>query len=160
MQLDYQKTAYAKAVLRRLYTGASQLSGSLIPGKFYRITQFVAGDDFANVGAPIVRCSARGHTGSIFQALGTTPTTWTHGSKLTLLKVEELRAYSLQVFAQAIDTITITSGNFEGGGQSGEITYPKDLLGKAIENLLQEIDPDYTPDNPLPTRPSAIRVLV
>jgi hypothetical protein len=57
---------------------ASQTSGSLVIDQRYIITNFVAGDDFTNVGA------ASNATGVIFQATGTTPTTWTNGSKLTL----------------------------------------------------------------------------
>jgi hypothetical protein len=144
--LDRQKTAYAKSVLRRQYTGVSQTSGTLVAGKFYRITSFVSGDDFSNVGAPSVRGSTKGHTGSVFEATGTTPSLWTHASKLTELKVAELRAKSLEVFAEAIDTVTITSGSFEGGQGSGQITFPKDVYGIAIEELLAEFDPDYTPE--------------
>jgi hypothetical protein len=149
--LDREKTAYAKAVLRRQYTGASTTSGVLVSGKFYRITKFVSGDDFSNVGAPSVRGSAKGHTGSVFEATGTTPTVWTHSSKLTELKVAALRAYSLEVFAAASEQIAITAGSFEGGQGSGQIVFEKSILGVAIEELLAEFDPDYIPDRPRAT---------
>ena len=49
-------------------------SGTLTSGRRYQIQTFVAGDDFANVGA------ASNATGVIFTASGTTPTTWTNAS--------------------------------------------------------------------------------
>jgi hypothetical protein len=160
---ERQKLQYAKAVLRRTYTGASQTSGLLTTGKFYRITSFVSGDDFRNVGAavPSRRCGGYHVSGSVFEATGTTPTLWTHSSRLTELKVPELRAYSLEVFAQASDTqVAITSTNYEGGGAAGQLTFEKSVLGMAIESLLAEMDPDYVPESPLPRRPGGIRLLV
>jgi len=53
-----------------------QTSGTILSGYRYRITTFVAGDDFTNVGA------ASNATGVEFVATGTTPTTWTNGSTL------------------------------------------------------------------------------
>jgi hypothetical protein len=147
--LDREKTAYAKAVLRRQYTGPSATSGVLVSGKFYRITSFVSGDDFSNVGATTVRCYGnKGHTGSVFAATATTPTVWTHGSKLTELKVAELRAKADSIFAEASEQIAITAGSFEGGQGSGQIVFEKSILGLAIEELLAEFDPDYTPGRP------------
>lgn len=55
----------------------------------------------------------------------------------------ELKQLAVDTFGAATDTITLTSGAFEGGSQSGQITFEKALLGKAIEELLMEIDPDY-----------------
>jgi hypothetical protein len=149
MLSERSKIQYAKSVLRRQYTGASITSGVLVSGKFYRITQFVSGDDFRNVGAlrPTGNCGlwCGGYhmSGQIFEATGTTPTVWTHASKLTEIKVAELRAYSEEVFAEASDTIVITSGSFEGGQGSGQLVFEKTLLGLAIEQLLAEMDPDY-----------------
>lgn len=54
---------------------APQTSGTLTVGKRYVITDFNAGDDFANVGAV-------NETGAVFAATGTTPTTWTNASIL------------------------------------------------------------------------------
>lgn len=56
-------------------TGAT--SGTLAAAKRYRITTYVAGDAFTNVGA------ASNATGVEFLATGTTPTTWTNASTLT-----------------------------------------------------------------------------
>ena len=53
-----------------------QTSGTLTRGKRYRITTFVAGDSFTNVGA------GSNATGVEFVATGTTPTTWTNASTL------------------------------------------------------------------------------
>ena len=52
-------------------------SGTLSIGVTYEITNYVAGDDFLNVG------STNDQTGEVFQAIGTTPTDWTNGSELT-----------------------------------------------------------------------------
>lgn len=56
---------------------APATSGTLVVGKRYVITTFVAGDNFTNVGA------ASNATGVIFKATGTTPTTWTNGSTVS-----------------------------------------------------------------------------
>jgi hypothetical protein len=56
-----------------------QTSGVLVPGRFYQITTFVAGDNFTNVGAP------SNTTGAVFLATSATPTTWSNGSTLTAI---------------------------------------------------------------------------
>jgi hypothetical protein len=56
-------------------TGTAYTSGSLVSGRSYHISTFVAGDDFSNVGAYNI-------TDNQFKATGTTPTDWTHGSTL------------------------------------------------------------------------------
>ena len=53
-----------------------QTSGLLIVGQMYTIYNFVAGDDFTNVGA------AANATKQTFIATGTTPTTWTNSSTI------------------------------------------------------------------------------
>lgn len=55
----------------------SLTSGTLVTGEEYIIDTFVAGDDFTNIGGTNV-------TDNIFTATGTTPTTWTNGSSLSL----------------------------------------------------------------------------
>lgn len=61
-------------------------SGALTVGQKYKITNYVAGDDFVNVGGANI-------TDFIFTATGTTPTVWANGSTLapyyndTLVKV-------------------------------------------------------------------------
>lgn len=59
-------------------TATTASSGTLTVGKRYKITTFVTGDDFTNVGA------SANTEGTIFVATGTTPTTWTNSSVLTL----------------------------------------------------------------------------
>ncbi len=50
--------------------------GPLVTGQIYKITEYIADDDFTNVGA------ASNAVGVIFTASGTTPTHWVHFSKL------------------------------------------------------------------------------
>lgn len=54
-------------------------SGALIVGYLYRIDDIKAGDSFTNVGA------SSNANGVKFIATGTTPTTWTNGSTLSIL---------------------------------------------------------------------------
>lgn len=58
-------------------TQPDQTSGTLIIGRDYLIKNYVAGDNFTNVGA------ASNATNVYFTATGTTPATWTNGSTLT-----------------------------------------------------------------------------
>lgn len=59
--------------------GGTQTSGTLVIGRVYEITTYVATDDFTNVGA------GSNATGVAFIATGTTPTDYTNGSTLTYL---------------------------------------------------------------------------
>lgn len=59
-----------------------QTVGPLVPGRRYFIAQFLAGDDFANVGA------ALNATGVTFTATGAAPSQWTHGSALQEITVD------------------------------------------------------------------------
>lgn len=155
------KIQNARAANRLIYTGATTSSGDLVAGKFYRITEFKSGDDFSNVGAPSSRCSdygAKGRTGAIFQATGTTPALWTNGSRLTELKVVELRAKFLELYNAAREPVTINSGSFEGGQGSGVVTNEPSIEVLAIEQLLQEMDPDYVHTTTFPRRPMGITV--
>ena len=56
-------------------------SGTLVIGGIYKITTFVAGDNFSNVGA------SANATGNVFVATATTPTTWSNGSTLTAIAI-------------------------------------------------------------------------
>ena len=51
------------------------MAGTLTSGKLYRITTYVSGDDFTNLGGTNV-------TGNEFVTTGTTPTDWSNGSSL------------------------------------------------------------------------------
>lgn len=59
----------------------SATSGSLVAGRTYTITTFVALDNFTNVATVI--SGVINTTGCVFLCTGTTPTNWTHGSTLT-----------------------------------------------------------------------------
>ncbi len=58
-----------------------------------------------------------------------------HGRNLT-----ELKRLADDTFAQATDTVTLTSLAAEGGSQSGQITCPKGLLLDVLEELIAELD--------------------
>jgi hypothetical protein len=63
------------STLENLTDGGTQTSGALISGKVYKVVTFVAGDDFDNVANINV-------DDSVFEATGTTPTTWTNSSQV------------------------------------------------------------------------------
>lgn len=84
----------------------SQNSGSLVVGKHYLISAFMAGDVFTNVGA------GSNATGVTFTASGTTPTTWTHSS--VLIEITTALAYNastsdLQTALNALHSISVLS---------------------------------------------------
>ena len=66
-------------------------SGALVVGQTYRISTFNAGDDFTNVGA------SSNTEGEIFEATGTTPTTWTNSSVLIKPAVIESNFFNCYV---------------------------------------------------------------
>jgi len=59
--------------------------------------------------------------------------------------LSELKQMALDLLPDAIQTVTITSGASEGASHSGEHSFPKVLVGQAIEELIAEKDPNYTP---------------
>lgn len=87
--LDYykQETILAEKAIYKVVSGyitqvnSSETSGELIVGHTYFIAEYLAGDDFTNVGAAV------NESGVTFVATGTNPTTWDNGS--TLIDVEE-----------------------------------------------------------------------
>jgi hypothetical protein len=136
---DERKFDYAYSYLRRKYVGPKLTSGALAAEGSYIIERLVSGDDFTNVGAP------ENSSGTLFTASGTTPTAWTKGSVLRLVNLAELRTLADSTFESATDTITLTSSSSEGGQASGVVTFEKVILGQALEKILAEFDPDYTP---------------
>lgn len=52
-----------------------------------------------------------------------------------------LKMLADHTWAEATDTVTLTSLSAEGGSQSGSITCPKGLLLLVIEELIAELDP-------------------
>jgi len=138
MATDRAKIEYAKKRLRRNYTGADQTSGALVAGKYYKISVLVSGDDFTPAGA------ITGSAGEIFKA-SSTPPLWTNGSTLNEIKMADLYSDADITFNAATETVTLTSGAFEGGTGSGQITFEKALLGEALEELIEEFDPGWQP---------------
>ena len=67
--------------------GTTAESGPLVVGRPYRISTYVAGDDFSNV-ANVLE-GAINTEGCIFEATGTTPTTWANGSILDVFQYIE-----------------------------------------------------------------------
>jgi hypothetical protein len=135
---DREKIEYAKKRLRRKYTGINLTSGALEAGKSYKISVLITGDDFRPAGA------ITNQPGEIFIA-NTTPPTWTNGSTLNEIKLAELHADADLTYDSATETVTLTSSSSEGGAGSGEITFEKRLLGEALEELIEELDPAWTP---------------
>ena len=151
---DYRKIEYAKKRLRRNYRGTDLITGSLTAGSYYLVSKFVTGDDFTNIGAN------KNPQEEIFKATGTTPATWSHGSVLNEIKLQDLRNDADTVFQAATETVTLRTGSFEGGSGSGDITFAKDLLGTALEGLIEEFDPDFVQPAPLNPRRMGIRATV
>ncbi len=97
----------------------AQTSGTLTIGKAYRITTFVAGDDFTNAGA------ASNASGVEFVATGTTPTTWTNSSSLD--NIGAVAEY---------DGSTMSAGTWHdksGNGLDGAVT------GASLENTYKAL---------------------
>lgn len=57
----------------------------------------------------------------------------------------ELKSLADTVFTSSTETVTLTSNSYEGGAASGQVTFRKDILGQAIEDLIQELDPTVVP---------------
>ncbi|CAN5459252.1 hypothetical protein BH20VER3_BH20VER3_00580 [soil metagenome] len=135
---DRSKIDYAKGYFRRTYTVSPALtSGLLVAGKNYQILRFIAGDDFSNVGAPA------NAAGTVFIATGTTPATWSNGSRVAEILLDDLRQLAADTFASASDEVTINTVSYEGGSAGGQVKFEKVLVGIALEELLAELDPDY-----------------
>lgn len=156
---DRAKIDNTKKTLRRRYLGDPQTAGPLVAGKFYIITNFVSGDDFSNVGFKATYYSTKGQDDSVFKATGANPTVWTHASELREWKLDELKALGETAFNSASKTVTLTNTAFEGGSQSGEITFDRSILWAACEELIEESDPGYIMPN-RPSRPIGFTVQV
>lgn len=75
--------------------------GPLETGRWYKITDYIADDDFINVGA------ASNATGVIFQATGTTPTKWTNFSKLAPYWNDTLNVVLTDILSQIAEITTV-----------------------------------------------------
>ena len=96
--------------------GLSQIltSGTLTPGKWYKIVNYVSDDDFTNVGAP------RNATGQWFCATGTTPTKWTNGSTL---ESEYMGGFWVDMYLCSSPDATATSAGSVCDGTAGKRAY-------------------------------------
>lgn len=59
--------------------------------------------------------------------------------------VAELKTLADKIAAAVLsgdDHVVITSNSYVGGGASGEMRFPADIAGHAIEILLAELDPE------------------
>jgi len=92
-----------------------QTSGLLEIGKVYTIYNYIATDDFTNVGA------SSNVTGEIFTATGTTPTDWTNGSSLA-----------------------VASENWEAVGQQGSVFATVSTTGADYPTLKEAVDDGKT----------------
>jgi len=82
----------------------AQTSGTLVAGNTYKITTFVTGDDFSNLGGTNV-------TGNVFVATGTTPTNWTHASTLIQVLVTKGNQYIISTFVSGDNFTNIGAGS-------------------------------------------------
>ena len=85
-----------------------QTSGTLTRGKRYRIQDYVAGDDFTNIGA------SSNASGVEFVTTGTTPTTWTNGSNLYQIGAVLDASFENVNPAQSTTIIENSSNRFTG----------------------------------------------
>lgn len=65
-------------------------------------------------------------------------------------KLAALKALAIEVNATATDTITLTSLTLEAGQATGAVTFEKVIIGLAIEEWLEQIDPDFVAAPELP----------
>lgn len=85
-----------------------QVSGVLVVGTQYTIANYVATDNFTNVGGTNV-------TGNVFIATGTTPTTWTNGSSLQITGTSTYNVVGIgPVVAAGDSSVTVTPSTASG----------------------------------------------
>ena len=89
-------------------------SGTLTVGTWYKIVNYVSGDNFTNVGAP------RNATGQWFCATGTTPTKWTNGSTL---ESHYLGGFWVDMYLCSANDATQASAGSICDGSSGKRNY-------------------------------------
>lgn len=93
-----------------------QTNGLLIVGVTYKISSYVSGDDFTNVGA------ASNADGEIFAATGTTPADWSNGSGLVVNKLYVVLSGVLLcscVNPGGGTSFSMIDGHFPGGTDTG-----------------------------------------
>ena len=96
--------------------GTEVTSGTLTSAKKYKIIEYKSGDDFTNIGGTNV-------TGNQFTTTGTTPTTWTNGSRLVLVPEVTSHGVIPFVFSTAMpSTNYVVIGNANYGGSTSDVT--------------------------------------
>jgi hypothetical protein len=96
--------------------GTEVTSGTLTSAKKYKIIEYKSGDDFTNIGGTNV-------TGNQFTTTGTTPTTWTNGSRLVLVPEVTSQGVIPFVFSTAMpSTNYVVIGNANYGGSTSDVT--------------------------------------
>ena len=102
--------------------GTEQSSGTLTSAKKYKIIEYKSGDDFTNVGA------SSNATGQQFVASGTTPTTWTNGSRLVLVPTVASQGVIEFNFSDAMPSddyiVLVTNAVSKATGSGGEACWP------------------------------------
>ena len=91
--------------------GTEVTSGTLTSAKKYKIIEYKSGDDFTNIGGTNV-------TGNQFTTTGTTPTTWTNGSRLVLVPEVTSQGVIPFVFSTAMPStnyFVTGEGNYGNG---------------------------------------------
>ena len=133
--------------------GTEVTSGTLTSAKKYKIIEYKSGDDFTNIGGTNV-------TGNQFTTTGTTPTTWTNGSRLVLVPTVSSKGVISFVFSTAMPSVNyVVIGNANYGALTTDVTeearYEVSAATTAGFTLtVREVD-----DNDL-TTPRTLRIVV
>lgn len=95
--LDGNDTGTGKTSIASTYNFGTELTSGTVTNTIrYYIVEYKAGDDFTNIGA------GSNATGVEFDATGTTPTTWTNGSRLVASPVFTVKGELDLVFSSAV----------------------------------------------------------
>jgi len=84
----------------------TQTSGALVIGKRYTILDFNTGDNFTNVANVI--SGVINTTGCVFDAIGTTPTTYSNGSTLAVYETQSFTYAELKAGVGGINTLKVS----------------------------------------------------
>lgn len=131
---EVQSLQILSTVVGEMIIGSSELTqGSpFIIGKKYNVETLEAGDDFTNIGYV--------SEGVSFIATGTTPTTWTNNSYVSLILEE------LNIFYNDLDP-TITIENAANTNYNIKITNNSFLVNKTFPNIVGGSNISVTDDN-------------
>jgi len=112
----------------------TQTSGSLVAGKRYTILDFNAGDNFTNVANVI--SGTINTTGCVFDAIGTTPTTYSNGSTLAVYTTQSF------TFAELFDKLIGYKSliwNIKQTGTSAPVFVDTGGANNPLKNTLGEV---------------------